>query len=107
MSTESDVEVIRRGYAAFDAGDMATLNELFTEDAVWHVTGAGPLAGAVSLDDVVGGVHHVVALNQNQATRVGEALQQNAVVVYQLRGGRVSEARQYFDDTARNDAFWS
>lgn len=30
MGSESDVEVIRRGYAAFSAGEMATLNELFT-----------------------------------------------------------------------------
>jgi len=130
MGSESDVEVIRRGYAAFSAGDMATLNELFTEDAVWHVPGAGPLSGAkegregilsffgelmsrsegtltVTLDDVVGGDHHTVALNRNQATRGSQTLQQNAVVVFQLRDARVSEARQYFDDTARNDAFWS
>jgi uncharacterized protein len=130
MSSESDVEVIRRGYAAFSAGDMATLNELFTEDAVWHVPGAGPLSGAkegredilsffgelmsrsagtlqVTLDDVVGGAQHTVALNRNQATRGSQTLQQNAVVVFQLRDARVREARQYFDDTARNDAFWS
>lgn len=102
MGSESDVEVIRRGYAAFSAGDMATLNELFTEDAVWHVPGAGPLSGAkegregilsffgelmsrsegtltVTLDDVVGGDHHTVALNRNQATRGSQTLQQNAV----------------------------
>ena len=130
MGFENDVEVIRRGYAAFSAGDMATLNELFTEDAVWHVPGTGPLSGAktgregilsffgelmsrsdgtlkVTLDDVVGGDHHTVALNRNQATRGSQTLQQNAVVVFQLREAQVSEARQYFDDTARNDAFWS
>ena len=37
MGSAEDVEVIRRGFAAFSAGDMATLNELFTEDAVWQV----------------------------------------------------------------------
>lgn len=130
MSSETDVEVVRRGYAAFSAGDMATLNELFTEDAVWYVPGTGPLSGAkegrevilsffgelmsrsegtlkVTLDDVVGGDHHSVALSRNQAIRGGQTLQQEAVVVFQLRDARVSEARQYFDDTARNDAFWS
>ena len=128
-SADDDVEVIRRGFAAFSAGDMATLNELFTEDAVWHVPGSGALSGTkqgrdgilsffgelmarsegtltVTLDDVVGGDTHTVAMNRNQATRGSETLQQDAVIVFALRDGRVSEARQFFDDTARNDAFW-
>ena len=33
MGTTEDVEVIRRGYAAFSAGDMATLTELFADDS--------------------------------------------------------------------------
>ena len=45
-------------------------------------------------------------MNRNQATRGSETLQQDAVIVFALRDGRVSEARQFFDDTARNDAFW-
>jgi uncharacterized protein len=129
MGSADDVEVIRRGYAAFSAGDMATLNELFTEDAVWHVPGSGALSGpkqgrdgilsffgelmsrsggtlTVTLDDVVGGETHTVAMNRNQATRGSETLQQDAVIVFVLRDGRVAEARQFFDDTARNDAFW-
>jgi hypothetical protein len=129
MGSADDVEVIRRGYAAFSAGDMATLNELFTEDAVWHVPGSGALSGTkegrdgilsffgelmsrsegtltVTLDDVVGGDTHTVAMNRNQATRGSETLQQDAVIVFVLRDGRVSEARQFFDDTTRNDAFW-
>jgi hypothetical protein len=129
MGSADDVEVIRRGYAAFSAGDMATLNELFTEDAVWHVPGSGALSGTkegrdgilsffgelmsrsegtltVTLDDVVGGDKHTVAMNRNQASRGGQSLQQDAVIVFVLRDGRVSEARQFFDDTTRNDAFW-
>ena len=60
----------------------------------------------VTLDDVVGGDTHTVAMNRNQATRGGETLQQDAVIVFALRDGRVSEAGQFFDDTARNDACW-
>ena len=130
MGSADDVEVIRRGFAAFSAGDMPTLNELFTEDAVWHAPGSGPLSGAkrgrdqilsffgelmsrsdgtltVTLDDVVGGDNHTISTNRNQASRGGQTLEQDAVIVFELRDGRVSEARQFFDDTARNDAFWS
>jgi ketosteroid isomerase-like protein len=34
-------------------------------------------------------------------------LEQSAVVVFELRDGRVTEARQFFEDTARNDEFWN
>lgn len=130
MGSADDVEVIRRGYAAFSAGDMATLTELFTEDAVWHVPGDGPISGpkqgrdailsffgelmsrsegtlTVTLDDVVGGDHHTVSMDRNQATRGGQSLQQDTVIVFELRDGRVSQARQFFDNTAVSDAFWA
>ena len=45
MGPQENAELVRRGYAAFSTGDMATLNELFTEDAVWHVPGSGPMSG--------------------------------------------------------------
>ena len=42
MSQQSNIDTIRRGYAAFSAGDMETLkNEVFTPDAVWVVPGNG------------------------------------------------------------------
>jgi ketosteroid isomerase-like protein len=129
MGTTEDVEVVRRGFAAFSAGDMATLTELLADDAVWHVPGSGSLSGTkrgrdeilaffgelmtrsggtlvVTLDDVVGGDNHTVALNRNRATRDTNTLEQNAVIVFQVRDGRVADARQFFDDTASNDEFW-
>src|SRR5512133_551014 len=47
MSQQSNIDTIRRGYAAFSAGDMETLkNEVFTPDAVWVVPGNGYYSGA-------------------------------------------------------------
>ena len=45
MGAKENADLVRRGYAAFSAGDMATLTEVFAEDAVWHVPGDGGLAG--------------------------------------------------------------
>ena len=45
MGAQEDVALVRRGYDAFIAGDMDTLRELFTEDAVWHTGGTGGLSG--------------------------------------------------------------
>ena len=42
---ERNAEVVRRGYAAFNSGDMETLTELFDESASWHTPGRGRLAG--------------------------------------------------------------
>jgi ketosteroid isomerase-like protein len=129
MGTAEDVELVRRGFAAFSAGDMATMTELLADDAVWYVPGSGSLSGTkrgrdeilsffgelatrsggtlvVTLDEVIGGDNHTVALNRNKASRDGRTLEQNAVIVFQLRDGRVAEARQFFEDTASNDEFW-
>src|SRR5258708_2364438 len=45
MTEHPNVELTRRGYAAFAAGDLATMTELIADDVTWHVTGAGPRTG--------------------------------------------------------------
>ena len=90
MGSEDNADLVRRGYAAFSTGDMATLSELFADDAVWHVPGSGSLSGAkhgrdailaffgelmarsggtikITLHDVVGGDEHTVALHHEFA----------------------------------------
>jgi ketosteroid isomerase-like protein len=37
--------VIRRGYQAFNSGDMETLSQLFDERARWHSPGRSSVAG--------------------------------------------------------------
>ena len=41
-------DLVRRGYEAFATGDMATLNEFFADDVVWHAPGRNELAGTFS-----------------------------------------------------------
>ncbi len=45
MADHPNVELLRKGYAAYGSGDMETINELFADDIVWHVAGRSPLAG--------------------------------------------------------------
>ena len=42
---EKNAETVRRGYEAFNRGDMKTLTELFDERASWHTPGRSPIAG--------------------------------------------------------------
>jgi uncharacterized protein len=45
MGADENAAIIRRGYEAFNSGDMNTLSELFDESAVWHTPGRSSLAG--------------------------------------------------------------
>ena len=130
MGTQENVELIRRGYQAFDAGDMATLRELFAEDAVWHTAGNGVLSGAkqgreaimayfgelatrskgsfkVTLQEVIGGEKHTIGLQHSHAETDGRTLDTEGALAFQVRDGKITEGREYFDDTAQGDAFWA
>ena len=45
MGAEENAAIVRRGYEAFNSGDMNTLTELFDESASWHTPGRSSLAG--------------------------------------------------------------
>lgn len=130
MGSQENAELLRRGYAAFSAADMATLTELIADDVVWHAPGLGPLAGdykgrdAVlaffgelasrtggtlkqTVHDVIGGEEHTIGLVHVHAERNGKVLDQNGVHVAHLRDGRVSEFWQFNEDDAAGAAFWS
>jgi ketosteroid isomerase-like protein len=130
MGTQEDAALVRRGYEAFSAGDMDTLREVFTEDAVWHTGGSGALAGLkqgrdailayfgelasrssgslkVTLNDVATGDSYAVGIHSNQAGRNGKSLDQRSVIVFTISGGKVTEALELQEDTAEVANFWS
>ncbi|WP_346958829.1 nuclear transport factor 2 family protein [uncultured Arthrobacter sp.] len=130
MGTAENVELVRRGYEAFNAGDMATLSELFAEDAVWHVAGSGVLSGTkqgrdailayfgelgartqgnfqANVQDVVGGENYTVAIQQTQGESNGKTLDMGTVITFVVRDGKIAEGREYFEDTATADDFWT
>ncbi len=128
---QDNVERVRRGYAAFNAADMATLMELFAEDASWHTPGRGILAGdhkgrdavfaqfgryaaetagtfravlqTVLSDeaDTAVGIHH------NTAERNGKQLDVDCCIVFELKDGKVVRGSEYFYNLHAWDEFWS
>jgi len=129
MGTAENIELVRRGYEAFNTGDMATLNELFAEDAVWHVAGSGVLLGTkqgrdailayfgelgartqgdfqARVQDIVGGEDHTVSIQQTHGTNNGKTLDMSTVITFVVRDGKIAGGREYFEDTARSDDFW-
>jgi ketosteroid isomerase-like protein len=130
MGVQEDVAVVRRGYEAFNSGDIETLKDLFAPDAVWRVGGSGGLAGVkqgkeeilayfgelfsrsggtvkAELQDVIAGESHTVALQTAQAQRDGKFLDQHGVLVFTIRDGKVTEVNEFQEDTAKTSEFWA
>src|SRR5256714_15623277 len=125
-----NVDLVRRGYGAFATGDMATLNELFADDIVWHAPGRNELAGTYRGKDEVfanlqknmeltGGtfkldIHailaddeHAVTLLRASAEREGKALNDETVQDFHIKDGKVPGHVRPPSDAYASDEFWS
>ncbi len=131
MAEHPNVALLRRGYEAFAKGDMATLTELWSEDAVWHAgSGNNPVAGdhtgrdavfaafakiaelsggtfRIELHDVLANDEHAVALQRGTASRQGKQLDSLEVVIYHIKNGRATESWSFPQDQRVGDEFWS
>jgi ketosteroid isomerase-like protein len=131
MAAKEDAELIRRGYEAFNKGDMDTLTELFDEDAVWHTPGTSSIAGEHEGREAAftqfgryggetGGTFkaelryvladddgHAVGIHHNSAQRGGKQLDVDCALVFEIRDGRVVDGREHFYDLRAWDEFWS
>jgi len=121
--------LVRRGYEAFATGDMATLNELFADDIVWHVPGRSQLAGDFrgkeevfgnfqKVAELTGGtfkldIHailaddeHAVVLTRAMGEREGKTLDDNTIQVFHIKDGKVTEQWLHPGDAYASDDFW-
>jgi uncharacterized protein len=128
--TSTRVDLVRRGYAAFQSGDMDTMHKILAADVVWHAIGQGAQAGdfsgvetviaefgrlfqqsggsfRVEVDEILEGEHSVVVLARSSASREGRTLDQPYVHIFHFRGDQVSEAWVVNYDQATADAFWA
>lgn len=131
MASGENAAIVRRGYEAFNAGDLETLTELFDEGASWHTPGRSPIAGdhvgreaafaqfgryggdsggtfkaelRSLLEDEEG---RVVGVHHNTADREGKHLDVECCLVFELKDGRVVDGREFFYDVHAWDDFWS
>ena len=126
-----NAELVRRGYEAFNSGDMATLTELFDESASWHTPGRGSLAGDHEgrdaafayfgqLGEQTGGTFkaelrfvtaddegRVVGIHHTSGERDGRHLDVDCCLVFEIKDGRIVDGREHFGDLYAWDEFWS
>ena len=129
MSEHPNVELLRKGYAAYSTGDMDTITELFDENILWHVAGRSPISGdykgrdavfgffgklmelsngtsAVEVHDILANDEHGVALVTGTATRNGQSFTGQDVHTFHMRGGKVVEFWDSPLDQYESDEFW-
>jgi ketosteroid isomerase-like protein len=124
-------DLVRRGYAAFNSGDMDTLAQIIDQSCTWHIPGKSPIGGdyrgreaifslfgrfgsetqgtvrvnllhvAESEDGRVVGVHQAVA------QRNGKKLDVLTCLVFDIRNGKLMDAREHVYDLYAFDAFWA
>jgi ketosteroid isomerase-like protein len=126
MAEHPNVEIMRRGYAAFLAGDMETVSALFDDGITWHVGGNNPLSGDfVGKQDVFAffarlgeltkgslgiDIHTILADDEHAAILVDASQEQPApyrgreVHIWHLRDGLATEFWSFPRDLAAFDA---
>jgi uncharacterized protein len=125
-----NVTLVREGFAAFERGDMARMDQLLTDDVVWHVGGNSKWSGAyegkakvfdfwgrqaqalgggpptLAIHDVLGNDDHVVTLGSATATAPdGSSAEWKFVQVFHIRDEKVTEAWGMTENDAAVDPF--
>jgi hypothetical protein len=120
-------ELLRREYEAFAREDLNALDEIFSDDIVYHVPGNNPFSGdhhgkasvfrlfredrrasfRSEIHDVLANDRHAVALTSVHGARGGRALEDITVHVVHVVGGKITEAWFFPGDQAASDEFWS
>ena len=130
MTDHPNLERARAGYAAFASGDMATLSGFLSDDIVWHSGGDNILTGAYEgkeavlgffgrlmqesggsfkndIHDMLANDEHGVALVTSSATRGGVSLESNAVHIFHMRDGVMTEFWSFAEDQGKLDELWA
>ncbi len=129
MADHPNAELFRRGYAAFQQGDLDTVRELFAPDIVWHIPGhnhfSGDHAGVdnvlelfgrnfqetegtfkVEVHDILANDTHAVALATVSGQREGENMSDHYTHSVHIVDGRVAESWIFQEHQDEVDAFW-
>ena len=114
MTPDQKIASVRKGYAAFARGDMATVSQQFTDDVVWHARGSTKYGGdfkgksavlgylamipqdfeefKLDVHDVVASDQHVVVLVTSTSRRKGKTYEDRAVHIHHVNDeGKTTE----------------
>jgi uncharacterized protein len=130
MADHPNLDLCRRGYQAFAQADMATLAELISPDATWHIPGKSSVSGdhtgheqifgffaqlgersegtfALAIQDMLANDDRGVAIvHLTAGGSSGRTLDQREVHELTIENGQVVDFRAYSTDIDAEDAYW-
>ncbi|RWP11824.1 MAG: hypothetical protein EOR00_28005 [Mesorhizobium sp.] len=115
---DQNSELVRRGYAAFNSGDMDTLTQIIDESCAWHTPGKSPIAGDYEGREATfgqfgryggetNGTFSVVGVHRDTGERNGKRLDVLCCIVFDIKNGKLIDGREHFYDLYAWDAFWA
>jgi ketosteroid isomerase-like protein len=129
MAEHENVTLIRRGFAAFNAGDVKTLTEIIAVDALQHMPGDNPLSGdhkgrdsilamygkiaeltegsyQATLEAVYANDNRAIAIYRGTATRGSRTLEERHALAFEIMDGRAVDLDDLPLDGNVDDSFW-
>lgn len=130
MSPDTNVELVRRAYAAFARGDLSELKQCLSPDVEQIVPGTHELAGvfrgfdnviaclgatvaatdgtmAVTLEDTFSNTDdQVIALDRTRASRNGKAIDVRGAMLFTIADGRITRFIEFYANPAIVESFW-
>lgn len=131
MAEHPHVALVRRGYEAFNKGDVETLRQIIARDCVQHVGGDNLASGEFKgvdamlayygrLAELTGGTvraepelfttdgtGHVIVVHHLTATRGDKTLDQRGALLFQIAHDQAVDLLQCDGDLDDSDRFWS
>lgn len=126
---EANLELFHRFYQCFLDNDLDTMrNEVMAPDVVWHIPGRHTLSGSHrGVDEILAYFAQVGASNFDSEMRYlhadenfvvqvhrgwsnrgdGTDVDMLWVLLYRIEDGRIAEAREFAEDQAAADAFFT
>jgi uncharacterized protein len=122
-----NVDLVKKGFEAFESGDMAWMNDHMADDVVWHIGGKSKMAGAyegkqavlemfakqgqilgsaprIDVHDVVGNDQHVIAIGKASVDDPdGGTVDWLYANVFHVQDGKVTEVWGLADETSESD----
>jgi ketosteroid isomerase-like protein len=126
---QDNTALVKRGFEAFAAGDMATLQGLYHVDAAFYTvpqqTGDGAHLGRDAIFafferllneskgtfkvrpiTIAAADDRVFVLQEVSGQRNGYSLQEQTIMVFTIAGGLVREMREFITPASHTKAFW-
>ncbi len=132
MAEHPHAMLVRKGYEAFQRGDMDTLRGMMTGDCTHHVPGSHPLSGDYKgvdsifdgyygrlysetdgsfrvelLNVFVDGRGHAVSVHRFTAHRGDKHIDERGGIVFRIVGDKMTDLDECVEDMEKGDAFWS